>query len=223
MIDEREAVAAFPFLKNVSKASREALLAQALSKSLSHKQVLVGASAECAYLPLVLEGILRVYKTSEGGRELTLYRIERGESCILTATCILNASRFPAIAEAEGRTKVALAPAALVSRFVEENAEWRRFMFGLYARRLDSVLALVEEVAFSHIDMRLASYLLANGGHEGIVDRTHNELASELGTSREVVSRILKDFEVEGALETSRGRIRVIRPEVLEKARSAEV
>jgi hypothetical protein len=105
-----------------------------------------------------------------------LNRIERGESCILTATCILNGSSFPAIAEAEGSTDVLLAPARLLVRFVEE-------------------------VAFHHIDSRIAAYLLKFvEGREGVVSRTHAEIASELGTSREVVTRILRDFEAAGCV-----------------------
>jgi CRP/FNR family transcriptional regulator len=175
---------------------------------------------ECAYLPFVLKGVLRVYKTSETGRALTLYRIERGESCVLTATCIFNGGGFPAVAEAEGATDVLLTPAVLMVRLVEQYPEWRRYVFGLYARRLDAVLTLVEEVAFHHVDARLAAYLLkASGGARGIVNRTHGEIASELGTSREVVSRILSDFEAEGLIAISRGRIGILQSEELEQKR----
>ncbi len=200
--------ASFPFLQSVPRASREAFLAQAVRKSLEHKQVLVRDENECAYLPFVLTGMLRVFKTGETGRELTLYRIEHGESCILTATCILNGKRFPAIAEAEGSTEVLLVPAGLLVRFVEDYSEWRRFVFGLYSKRLETVLSLVEEVAFHHIDERIAGYLLKFGADEdGVVSRTHGEIASELGTSREVVTRILRDFESRGTIETFRGKI----------------
>ena len=194
-------LASFPFLATVPRASREAFVAQAIRKSLEPRQVLVRDGNECAYLPFVLKGTLRVFKTSETGREITLYRIERGESCILTATCILNGSRFPGIAEAEGSTDVLLAPARLLVRLVEEHAEWRRFVFGLYAKRLDIVLSLVEEIAFSHIDARIAAFLLKSAaGKDHSVARTHGEIAAELGTSREVVTRILKDFESRGTM-----------------------
>jgi CRP/FNR family transcriptional regulator, anaerobic regulatory protein len=202
----------FPFLSTVPRASREAFLSHATRKSLEHKEMLARDGTECGYLPFVLEGTLRVFKSSVGGREITLYRIERGESCILTATCILNDSRFPAYAEAEGRTELLLAPSRLLMGLVDEHAEWRRFVFGLYAKRLDNVLSLVEEVAFQHIDERIAAYLLKfAAGREGAVTRTHGEIAAELGTSREVVTRILRDFEAAGSIETLRGRILVRR------------
>ncbi len=164
----------------------------------------------------MIAGTLRIYKGSESGREITLYRIERGESCILSATCILNGGSFPAIAEAEGETDVLLVPAQLLTEHVDSNPDWRRFLFGLYAKRLEEVLSLVDEVAFHHMDARLAAFLLKNAaGRPSTVGRTHVEIADELGTSREVVTRILRDFEGDGMITTSRGSIQVLRPDRL--------
>jgi CRP/FNR family transcriptional regulator len=212
---------AFPLLQELPQRSLEQLRAQAVPKSLEPGQVLVREGTECGHLPLVLKGALRVYKISDAGRELTLYRIERGESCILTATCILNGGRFPAVAEAEGPTELVLLPARLLLSMVDEQPEWRRFVFGLYSKRLEMLITLVEEVAFQHIDFRLAAWLLkAAAGSPGVVTGTHSRIASELGTSREVVSRILKDFEAEGLLTTLRGKIHVLRPDQLRKKAS---
>jgi CRP/FNR family transcriptional regulator len=217
VIDRSEVLQAFPFLGSVPRESREALLAAAVQKVLADGQILVSAGAQCGGLPLVLAGTLRIYKVSESGREMTLYRIERGESCILTATCILTRSDFPAVAQAEGRTVVAIAPSALFLRLVDMQPAWRRFLFGLYAKRLDTVLALVEEVAFRHVDSRIASRILGALGSSCDVLATHAGIAAEIGTSREVVSRILKDFEALGLLKTLRGRIRVLDPDGLRK------
>ncbi len=224
----------FPFFATLPPKTRDALLSSAVTKKLEHKQVLVRDGGECSYLPFVLEGTLRLYKASPGGREITLYRIEKGESCILSATCILNDGSFPAVAEAEGETEILLIPSRIIADNVEDHPEWRRFLFGLYAKRLDEVLMLVDEVAFHHMDARLAAYLVkhAVGGRRSVraargarataspakplpVDRTHAEIADELGTSREVVTRILKDFESDALIETSRGRIRLLDPEKL--------
>jgi CRP/FNR family transcriptional regulator len=96
-------------------------------------------------------------------------------------------------------------------RFIEEYAEWRRFVFSLFSKRLETVLGLVEEVAFHHVDMRTAAYLLKSAeGPQEIVSRTHAEIASELGTSREVVTRILRDFEADGMIKTLRGKIKIL-------------
>ena len=207
---------AFPFFSSLSAQTRQAVLSRAVTKKLDAKQVLIRDGGECAYLPFVIEGMLRVYKSSPGGREITLYRIERGESCILSATCIVNGGSFPAVAEAEGASEILLLPAKLIAESMENNSDWRRFLFGLYARRLEDVLTLVDEVAFHHMDSRLAAYLLRHAsGKPGSIDRTHGEIADELGTSREVVTRILRDFETDGLVETSRGRIRLRRPDGL--------
>lgn len=210
----RRLIARFPALEDIAPRSRQQLLDLGTLKGLEPKQILAREGALCVYLPLVFEGGLRVYKSSEAGREITLYRIAPGESCVLTATCIMNGSGFPALAEAEEATELLLVPARLFIRLVDEDARWRRFVFGLYARRLDSVLALVEEVAFRRVDERLASYLLARSVDAGgRVQKTHAQIAAELGTSREVVTRILKDFELRGLIATRRGRIEILRPE----------
>ncbi len=206
----------FPFFSSLPPRSRDEILSHAVSKRLAHKQILASGGAECAFLPFVLEGTLRIYKASEAGKEITLYRIERGESCILSATCILNGGSFPAIAEAEGETHVALLPARLLAQLVEDNPLWRQFMFHLYAKRLDDMLTLVNEVVFHHIDSRLAAHLVRQAGaRQKSVTTTHGEIAAELGTSREVVTRILADFEAEGLIATARGRITIRRPDAL--------
>ena len=208
-----EILGAFPFLRTVPQKALDELISRSIRKSLSHKQVLLRGGTECAYLPLVLQGTLRIYKISEGGKELTLYRIDRGESCILSATCILNTSAFPAMVEAEGETEIALVPSELFSRWVDEYAEWRRFVFRLYSKRLEMMITVVEEVAFHHVDARIAAYLVsAAGGRATTVRGTHQMIASEVGTSREVVSRILRDFETSGLITTERGRIKVLEP-----------
>jgi CRP/FNR family transcriptional regulator, anaerobic regulatory protein len=202
---------AFPFLKALPGKALESFLARAAWKGLAAGEVLVREGRECVYLPFVLTGALRVYKRSEAGRELTLYRITRGESCVLTATCILNGGSFPAVAEAEKAAEIALVPAQLLVHLVDEHAEWRRFVFGLYSKRLESVITLVEEVAFRRMDSRLAGWLVARAeGSPPAAAATHSRIAGELGTSREVVSRILEDFEAQGIIETLRGKVRIL-------------
>ncbi len=163
----------------------------------------------CTHLALVLRGVVRVYKLSESGHQITLYRIEPGDSCILTASCILSGRGFPAFAETESEIDALLIPSAQVQQWTAESGAWRDFIFGLLARRLTEVIAVVEEVAFRRMDERVAAFLLRSGRRsaEGPILLTHQEIAAELGTSREVVSRILKDLEGEGLIRRSRGQI----------------
>ena len=167
----------------------------------------------CGSLSLVLDGRVRVYKIGESGREVTLYRLEAGDSCILTASCILSKKEFPAFAVVEKPVEAAIIPSNLFRDWVNSNSVWRDYVFSLFANRLADIIATVEEVAFRKMDARIAEYLLEkSSADDGEVRTTHQKIASDLGTSREVVSRILKDFEHEGALELSRGSISVINP-----------
>ena len=202
-------IAAFPFVGEMESRPLARLVAAVLPKRLEDGEVLAREGSECSYLPFILSGTLRVYKIGEQGKELTLYRVERGESCILTATCILTRGEFPAIAQAEGETELILVPAALFASFIDEYPPWRRYLFALYSRRLEVVLSVVEDVAFHHVDARIAGFLL-DSTSTAEVQATHQRIASEVGTSREVVSRILKDFESEGLISISRGLVTIV-------------
>jgi CRP/FNR family transcriptional regulator len=165
----------------------------------------------CASVPFVLEGAIRVFKTAESGREITLYRIEAGESCILSSSCGAGIASFPATVVAEHATVAAFMPSEIVRRLLAEGASFRDYVLAQYSRRMAEVMELVEEVAFRRVDERLAQWLVENGqAARGLVTATHQELADHVGTSREVVSRILKDWEQRKALEISRGSLRLL-------------
>jgi CRP/FNR family transcriptional regulator, anaerobic regulatory protein len=167
----------------------------------------------CASVPFVIEGSIRVFKTAESGREITLYRIERGQSCILSVGCGSSIRAFPASVVVEAPTKAAFMPTDTVRRLFAESAAFRDYVLDQYSRRMADVMELVQEVAFRRVDQRLAQWLLEHGSSEQgaeIIAATHQELADHVGTSREVVSRILKDWEERGVLELSRGSIKVL-------------
>lgn len=165
----------------------------------------------CAHLALVLSGTARVYKSGAGGREITLYRVHPGESCILTTSCILSDRPFPAFAVAETAIEARVVPAETVQRWMDVHPDWQRYVFDLFASRLDTVIATLEEVAFHQLDARLARLLLdALAETEGdTIAATHEQIAADLGSAREVVSRLLKDFEHDGLVDLGRGRITV--------------
>ncbi len=169
----------------------------------------------CSHLAFPLEGVARIYKTGETGREITLYRIEPGECCILTLSCILTQAPFPAFAVAEQPLHGVVVPAAVIRRWNETLAGWRHYSWNLVASRLGDILSLVEEITFRRMDQRLEHHL-ANPerfppGQQ--VKVTHQQIATELGTSREVVSRLLKDLEQKGRVELGRGWLRVLPPQ----------
>ncbi len=161
-------------------------------------------------IALLITGVVRVYKIGESGREITLYRFGEGESCVITANAILNVQDFPAIAVVEREAEAVMIPAEAFSDWIRRYDEWRNFVFNLNARRLISVMEIVDEVAFQRMDRRIAALLLEHADDHNPVRITHQEIANELGSSREVVSRLLEDFSARKMVRLSRGEIEVL-------------
>jgi CRP/FNR family transcriptional regulator len=163
-------------------------------------------------IPLLVSGVVRVYQIGESGREVTLYRFHPGESCVLTANAILTRQTFPAIATVEQQAEAILVPAGTFREWVQRHELWRNFFFDLVSQRLASVMSLVDEVAFRRLDMRVAALLQERSGAGGPIRITHQEIAAELGSSREVISRILEDLAERGIVRPERGSISIEDP-----------
>jgi CRP/FNR family transcriptional regulator, anaerobic regulatory protein len=173
-----------------------------------HDVFLEGDSVDA--IALLISGVVRVYKIGETGREITLYRFGHGESCILTANAILSQKLFPAIATVEREAEAVMIPANTFRDWVKRHDPWREFVFELLSDRLSTVMAVLEEVVFQRMDRRVASLLLDKSGSMHPVKITHQVIASELGSTREVVSRILEDFSQKGLIEVGRGIIEIL-------------
>ena len=161
-------------------------------------------------IALLVSGVVRVYKIGETGRELTLYRFGNGESCILTANAILSRKTFPAIATVEMEAEAAMIPADAFRAWINRHDVWRDFVYDLLSQRLSSVMEIVEEVAFRRMDLRVATLLLDRCRVQNPLLITHQEIAAELGSSREVVSRLLEDFSEQHLIQAGRGQIEVL-------------
>ena len=161
-------------------------------------------------IALLISGVVRVYKIGESGREITLYRFGQGESCILTANAILSQQTFPAIATVERDAEAVMIPAETFRDWVRRYDRWRAFVFDLLSQRLSSMMAIVDEVAFRRMDRRVAALLLERSARGAPIRMTHQEIAAELGSSREVISRLLEDFAGRGWIRTGRGTLEVI-------------
>ncbi|MBE7549766.1 MAG: Crp/Fnr family transcriptional regulator [Anaerolineales bacterium] len=210
----------FPFLKNADQEIKKQLWQPARIAEIPAGASICWEGDTCTQLALVLSGAVRVYKVGESGREITLYRIEENESCILTASCILSQTRFPAFAVAETTVQAVLVPASILREWVQQYEVWRDYVFGLMSQRLATVIATVEEVAFRRVDTRIAEFVANLAEEQQEVKITHQEIAFELGTAREVVSRILKDFEREKLISLSRGSVIIHNKQaLLEKAK----
>lgn len=206
----------FPVVGLMSPAHRDEFFSVTAPVTLEKGVNICGEGQQCTHLPLVLSGNARVFKLSESGREITLYRIDPGESCVLTASCMIGHSPFPANAIVEDDVSALLVPVQHVYRWLTESAAWRDFLFSLVAERLAEVISVVEEIAFRRVDARIADHILENVDISGKLRRTHQNIAFDLGTSREVVTRILKDFEHRGAVRLARGEIMLLDSKALE-------
>ena len=166
---------------------------------------------------IVIErGRVRVGLSAETGREVTLYRLEAGDSCLLTTSALLACDSLPAEATAETEVEARFLPTAVFERLIGEDAEFRRAALKNYAERITDLVLVIEDVLFRGLPVRLARWLVAQVG-EPALDVTHQAIANELGSAREVVSRVLARFEREGLIESERGRIRVVDPAGLKR------
>ncbi|MCU7917241.1 MAG: Crp/Fnr family transcriptional regulator [Candidatus Thiodiazotropha sp. (ex Epidulcina cf. delphinae)] len=210
----------FRFLRNADADFVRRFFNSTAKITLKPSQPICQQGMQCSHLALVIEGMARVYKIGESGREITLYRIGPGESCILTASCIMNGKPFPAFAVCEQAIEALIVNTADVMRWADEAPAWRNYLFSLVNDRLSDVISIVEEIAFRRVDRRLATYLLQRTeATENRMQATHQAIASDLGTSREVVSRILKDFEQQKMISVARGKIRILnRLQLMEKS-----
>jgi CRP/FNR family transcriptional regulator len=161
-------------------------------------------------IALLLSGVVRVYKISETGRAITLYRFGLGQSCILSANAILSQNTFPAIATVEQDAEAVIIPSDVFRDWVKRHDAWREFVFDLLSQRLSTLMAIVDEVAFHRMDARLASFLATRARVQNPIRITHAEIASELGSSREVISRLLEDLSARGFVKVSRGQVEVL-------------
>ncbi len=202
----------FPVFESLPAARLDALLAQAQLVRAPRGGVLFDASQPCRGFPLLLEGSVKVTKTAPTGREILLYRVEPGQGCILSGGCLLGHSDYSASGIAEEAVTLLSVPPGLFQALLLEFEPFRRFVFGMYGERLAEVMELVEEVAFRKLDTRLAQLLVRRGP---MVSATQQQLADELGSVREIVSRLLRQFESRGWVELGRERITVLDPRAL--------
>lgn len=158
---------------------------------------------------LLLTGDIRVSQMSESGREIVLYRVLPGDSCTLTTACLLGGDAYQAEAIAETDIEAVVVPRKAFDDLIGRSAEFRRFVFAAFSHRVSDILKLVDEIAFQRLDVRLADRLLELSAGADELAITHQQLATELGTAREVVSRQLNEFQRRGWVSASRGNLRL--------------
>jgi len=202
----------FPAFSGLPVERLDRLVAGAEVLRAPRGSVLFDAKQPCRGFPLLLEGSVRVTRSAPSGREILLYRVEPGQGCILSGGCLLGHSDYSAAGTAEQDVTLLSLPPNLFQELLLEHEPFRTFVFGMYGERLAEVMELVEEVAFRRLDARLAQLLIRRGP---VLEDTHQRLADELGSVREIVSRLLRSFEDRGWVRLERERITVVDPKSL--------
>ncbi|MEQ8604763.1 MAG: Crp/Fnr family transcriptional regulator [Marivibrio sp.] len=212
----------FPALDGLPAAERQRLAAVAQSITLPADKVVFAPGRPPEHFMLLLEGVVRVQQTAPGGREIVLYRVAGGETCIMTTACLLSHEAYAAEGVTETEVKAVAIPKTAFDDLIATSPGFRQLVFSDYSNRIADLMHVVEEVAFERIDKRLAQKILARADVEGEVAATHQALAVELGTAREVVSRHLKEFQRRGLVDLARGRLRLADREGLRALAEAE-
>ncbi|HIE40698.1 MAG TPA: Crp/Fnr family transcriptional regulator [Thiomicrorhabdus sp.] len=165
----------------------------------------------CENFVVLTKGKVKVFRISEDGRLFTLYQISTGEGCVLTASCLLNEKAFPAHAITEEITEGYLVPKHIMRTWLKTEPEWQAFIFDLLAIRMGDLIEIVDQLAFDSLETRLKQWLTTHA-HNASLTTTHQKIAEELASSREVISRLLKKLEYKGFVKLQRGKIHLIIP-----------
>lgn len=200
-----------PFWENLSDAEQKALIPHITKLQFSRGFLIHSHDNECMGMLLIQSGTVRVSILSEEGREITLYRMETGDVCVLSASCILSAIDFEVSIEAADDCEILqLAPAAL-SRLTRQNIYAELYIYKLATERFSDIMWTMQQILFTSFDKRLAAFLLTetNRAQTSSLFMTHEQIAKELGSAREVVSRMLKYFAKEGLVVLSRGCVTI--------------
>jgi CRP/FNR family transcriptional regulator len=204
----------YPALRTLPDAEVERLLDEGAVRELPAGTVIFDEAQPCMGFPFVLAGSIGISKLSDAGREIELYRVGAGDSCILSSSCLLGNVDYNARATALEDVRVFILPRPTFERLMSMSDPFRRYVFQLFAERMGSLMQTVEAVAFRKLDQRLASLLLSRGPH---VRATHQQLADELGSVREIVTRLVRSLADRGLVRTGREHIEVLDAEGLRR------
>jgi CRP/FNR family transcriptional regulator len=209
----RRGVSRFPFLAKLTDIDRQRVVETGSIVLLDGGTTLFDVGDACSGLGLVIDGCVRVSCVSQAGRELVLYRVRPGQTCTVTASCLVSEEPYPAMGVLEVDTTALIMPKEIFRTLLGDSEVFRDFVFDIFTARIDHLMELVNDVAFNKLDVRLASRLIELGP---VIEKTHQDLADEIGSTREMVSRILESFADQGILALGRKRIEIQDPEKIQ-------
>ena len=208
----------FPIWEKLSTSEKAALINTAQPRFVKKGTLVYGGSADCIGLFLIRSGQLRAYILSDGGREITIYRLFERDICLFSASCVMSSVQFEIAIEAEQDTELWVIPAAIYKNLMENSAVIANYTNEIMASRFSEVMWLIEQIMWKSFDKRLAAFLLEESILEGTdsLRLTHEKIANHLGTAREVVTRMLNYFQSEDMIILTRGGIEIKNRERLE-------
>ena len=204
-MDIRSEMESMPFRRSLTEEEYRSVLTCARIRQYKKGSLVYSPENECLGLIKVLCGSVRAFMLSEEGREVTLYHIEEGDTDLLSASCVINQITFETQMVADSDCTLLILPAACLARLKQNNLAMRCFIYEKLGERFSDVMKLMQTMLFTRIDRRVAGLLLAGGSDELRI--THGEIAEAINSSREVVSRTLKDMEHQSLIKLGRGRI----------------
>jgi len=207
-------LALYPLLAELPEAERVRLFANSSYMKVPRGALMFDENQPCMGFPLLISGSVRVLKSSPSGRDLYLYHVLPGETCILTSSCLLSNAPYQARGVAQEDTELVVLPPGSFKQLFSQLEVFRNQVFNRFSERLTELMNLVTAVAFQKLDQRLAAFLVARPSPVAL---THQALADELGSFRELVSRLLKDFEHKGWVRLERGQVHVLDAEAMKK------
>lgn len=208
-----------PYWGRLESGQKDTIAAHAVIRRYAKGEIVHGYGNACLGTVQVLRGSLRVYLLSEDGREITLFRLETGDPCVLSAACVMRQITFDTYMVAESECELFVVGAAAFDRVAEENIYVKCFMYEVAAERFSAVMRAMQQILFSRLDRRLASFLWEAYEKTGStrINMTQGYIAVQISSAREVVARTLKRFEEEGLVRLGRGKIVLLDPEGLKE------
>lgn len=195
---------------HLSREGKELFVQGMLAKGCARSSIILRKGEPVSGAYLVLEGRLRVYSVTPKGTEATLYFIDPGETCVLALNCLFNDLRYPAWVQAEADVRVGVIPGPVYRKLFEQETAIRDMTVQTLSTLVFRLMAELEQVHSTHHRQRLANFILLHAGGDGVLRATQQQLAQHLGTTREVVARLLGDFVARGFVQTSRGAVAIV-------------
>lgn len=208
-----------PFWTDMTPREKETVQSKAMIRHYKKGALLHNSKTSCLGFVLVLHGNLRICMFSEEGREITLFRLNQGDPCMLSASCVIRQITFETQIMAETDCDLLIIPANVFRFLSEENIHVRCFLYELATERFSSVMWTLQQILFARFDTRLAAFLLEeyDKTKDPVIRMTHEQIARQVSSAREVVARMLKRFSADGLVTVKRGEITIRNPEALRK------